>query len=147
MSLASLLKKGSLRGFATATPATFATHNPCSQPTVATVATLAVAKAPNTTANDPTPDPDRWCWPHSTAMTGAEIDTFTARLGRFSDKGLSLDDGEALADKLVVRDREGDDRHLCAECAQCRFGMRCVKKLVVLDILQRCDHFTSNTKH
>ena len=67
-------------------------------------------------ANDPTPNPDRWCWPHSGAMTGAEIDTFTARLARFTDKGLSLHDGEALADKLVQRDREADDRRLCLEC-------------------------------
>ena len=67
-------------------------------------------------ANDPTPDPDRWAWPHSTAMTGAEIDTFTARLVRVTDKGLTLDAGEALADKLVTRDRESDDRRLCLEC-------------------------------
>lgn len=67
-------------------------------------------------ANDPAPDPDRWCWPHGTAMNGAEIDTFTARLARFTDKGLTLDDGEALADKLVKRDRESDDRRLCLEC-------------------------------
>ena len=68
------------------------------------------------TANDPAPDADRWCWPHSTAMTGAEIATFTARLSRFTDKGLNLDDGEALAGKLVTRDREDDDRRLCLEC-------------------------------
>ena len=49
-------------------------------------------------------------------MTGAEIDTFTERLSRFTDKGLSLIDGEALADKLVQRDRESDDRRLCLEC-------------------------------
>lgn len=78
-------------------------------------------------------------------MTGAEIDTFKARLARFTDKGFSLVDSEALADKLVARDREGDYRHLCAECVHCRFGKRCTKKLAVLDILQRCDHFTSNT--
>lgn len=116
MSLASLIKKGSLRGFATATPATLAKHGPFSPPTVATVATVAVAKAPDTAANDPAPDADRWCWPHSTAMTGAEIDTFTVRLARFTDKGLSLIDGEALADKLVIRDRESDDRAACLEC-------------------------------
>ena len=119
MSLASLLKKGSLRGFATATPATFATHSlnsPYSPPTVATVATLAVANAPNTAANDSTPDPDRWCWPHSIAMTGAEIDTFTERLVRFTDKGVIHADAEQLADKLVTRDRESDDRRLCLEC-------------------------------
>ena len=67
-------------------------------------------------ANDPAADPDRWAWPHSQAMNTHEIDTFTARLARFTDKGLSLRDGEALADKLVKRDRESDDRRLCLEC-------------------------------
>ena len=61
-------------------------------------------------------DPDRWCWPHGTAMNTVEIDTITARLARFTDKGMRLTDAEALADKLVVRDREGDDRRLCLEC-------------------------------
>jgi hypothetical protein len=37
---------------------------------------------------------DACCWPHSTAMNGAEIDTFTARVARFTDKGLSLIDAE-----------------------------------------------------
>lgn len=67
-------------------------------------------------ANDPAADPDCWCWPHSAAMTGAEIDNFTARLARFTDRRLGLDDAEALADKLVERDRESDDRRLCLEC-------------------------------
>lgn len=76
-------------------------------------------------ANDPAPDPDRWAWPHSTAMNTAEIDTFTARLARFTDRGLILADAEALADKLVNRDREGDDRRLCLECASLHRGGRC----------------------
>ena len=63
-----------------------------------------------------TEDPDRWCWPHSSAMNGAEIDTFAARLHQFTDKGLARNDGEALADKLVLRDRESDDRRVCLEC-------------------------------
>jgi hypothetical protein len=63
-----------------------------------------------------TEDPDRWCWPDSTAMNGTEIDLFTARLHRFTDKGLTRTDGEALADKLVIRDRETDDRRSCLEC-------------------------------
>ena len=67
-------------------------------------------------ANDPTQNPDRWCWPHSEAMTGREINNFTARLARFTDKGLSLHDGEALTDKLMKRDRESDGRRLCLEC-------------------------------
>ena len=67
-------------------------------------------------ANDPAADPDRWAWPHSEAMNTGEIHTFTARLARFTDKGLGLDDAEVLADKLVTRDRESDDRRLCLAC-------------------------------
>lgn len=68
-------------------------------------------------ANAPTIDHDRCCWPNSDAMRGQEIDNLTARLARFTDKGASLDDAERLADKLVIRDREGDDRRLCLECS------------------------------
>ena len=68
-------------------------------------------------ANEATSDPDRWCWPHSSAMNTEEIDTFTARLARFTDKGLHLSDAEALADKLVTRDRDNDHCRLCLECA------------------------------
>lgn len=172
MSLASLLKKGSLRGFATATPATPATHGPVNQPTVATVATVAVAKCQKQAANDPAPkpdtlaivEPDRWCWPNSTAMNGAEIDTFTARLARLTDKGLTLNDGEALADKLVTRDRESDDRRLCLECThlsvyavnawRCRNWQRAGVAIRARDAqlprdlvqqLQRCDGFMATT--
>jgi hypothetical protein len=61
-------------------------------------------------------DPDRWCYPHSTAMTGSENDLFAAQLSRFTDKGVSQSDAESLADKLVIRDRDSDDRGLCLEC-------------------------------
>ena len=50
-------------------------------------------------------------------MNTAEIDTFMARLTRFTDKGLALEAAEAVADRLVARDREADDRRLCLECA------------------------------
>ena len=73
-------------------------------------------------ANEATSDPDRWCWPHGSAMNTAEIDAFMARLARFTDKGLPLVDAEALADGLVQRDREMDDRHLCLECVHLRGG-------------------------
>ena len=116
--------------------------------------------------NDPAADPDRWCWPHSEAMNGGEIDTFTARLARFTDKGLGLglDDAEALADKLVKRDRDLDDRRLCLECIHlsgqsgkawnCRNWRRAgvasrardaqLPAALVLQ-LQRCDGFTAQT--
>jgi hypothetical protein len=134
MSIASLLKKGSLRGLATATPATPATDSPDILPSVATVATVAVANASDKAANSDFSDQyararaffpidaDRWAWPASSAMTGAEIDTFTARLARFTDMGLGLDAGERLADKLVIRDREQDDRRQCLECLHLHQG-------------------------
>lgn len=80
-------------------------------------APLQKTKAALSAANDASPDLDRWCWPHSSAMTGAEIDTFTTRQALFTDKGMSLDEAEALADKLVLRDRDADDRRLCLECS------------------------------
>ena len=109
---------------------------------------------------EPDIEPDRWCYPHSTAMNTVEIDIFTARLSRFTGKGLSIAGGEGLADKLVSRDREQDDRHSCFECANLAGagGWRCGNwqaagvaiqsrdaqlpaDLVVQ--LQRCDGFTA----
>jgi hypothetical protein len=96
-----------------------------------TLAPLQKNMAPTTAANDPAPapmaaivdtgvlpglDPDAYCWPHSSAMNTAEIDLFTARLHRFTSKGMTLTAGEVLANKLVVRDRDSDDRHVCLEC-------------------------------
>jgi hypothetical protein len=49
-------------------------------------------------------------------MNGEEIDRFTTRLDRFHAQGLTLADCEALADNLVVRDRELDHRRSCLEC-------------------------------
>ena len=79
-------------------------------------ASLALDASISAAGTLPGNDPDADCWPDSTAMTGAEIDLFTARLHRFTDKGLTRTDGEALADKLVIRDRETDDRRSCLEC-------------------------------
>lgn len=73
-------------------------------------------------AAEPAPDPDRWCWPHSTAMNTGEIDTFSVRLVRFISQGVSVSDAEALADRLVSRDRESDDRRLCLECLHLHAG-------------------------
>lgn len=70
-----------------------------------------------TTPNSvPIDDPDRWCSPHSTAMTGGEIDTFAARLVRFTIKGVIHADAESMANRLLQRDRGDDDRRTCLEC-------------------------------
>ena len=70
-------------------------------------------------------DPDHWCYPHSEAMNTAEIDRFTARLARFTDHGMILLDAEGLADRLVIRDREQDDRAMCLECTHLQRAGRC----------------------
>ncbi len=164
MNLADMLSSNWFEQVATATPATHATHGIESQPTVATVATVAVAIPPECEAIDAKgDDADRWCWPHSTAMNTAEIDTFTTRLERFTDKGASKVDAEALADKLVTRDREADDRRLCLECLhlhraggwRCGNWLRAGVAMRAKDAqlpgdlvmrLQRCDGFKDMTQ-
>ena len=181
MSLADLMKKGSLRSLATVTGATGATDKPDSLPSVASVATVSVAIAQKQAANDPAQvlamvstlvsstaavidDPDRWCWPHSQAMTGREIDTFTARLHHFARRGLTEPDAQRLADKLVTRDRDADDRRLCLECAHlaghasvwgCRNWQRAAIASKARDAqlpaalviqLQRCDGFADQNQ-
>jgi len=49
-------------------------------------------------------------------MNSGEIDRFKFRLEIFQSKGLDELKAEALADKLVVRDRDSDDRKACYEC-------------------------------
>lgn len=110
-------------------------------------------------------NPDRWCYPNSTAMNTREIDLFAARLARLTDKGVPAADAEPLADKLVTRDREQDDRRLCLECTHLlgygRTSWRCSNwqqagisvsardNQLAPDLamqLQRCDGFTNATK-
>ena len=89
-----------------------------------------------------TTDPDHGCWPDSPAMNAREIDTFTRRLERFTRKGLRLVDAEALADTLVQRDRETDDRRLCLECCHLQGGIgrwRCGNGLVAGVTLRATD--------
>lgn len=84
-------------------------------------------------ANGQTTDPERWCWPHSSAMNERELDTFTQRLETFTNKGLRLHEAETLADVLVRRDRAADDRRLCLECSHLQGGTgrrRCGNGLV-----------------
>ena len=110
-------------------------------------------------ANAPSPDPDRWCWPDSDAMNSGEIDTFTARLHHFTRRGMTEPDAEELADKLMKRHRDSDDRGLCLECVHlsgyagswgCRNGQRAglasqgqavPLSAALVHQLKRCDGF------
>lgn len=99
------------------------------------------------------PDPNRWCYPQSSAMNSAEISAFDARVRRFTEIGLALPAAEELADALLVRDRDGDDRRLCVECKHLGEQGRCVAAVSgrlsgvaaalqpVQTILKRCDAF------
>jgi hypothetical protein len=58
-------------------------------------------------------------------MNTEEVDTFTARLARFTDRGVNQGDSECLADRLVIRDRDHDDRVVCLECTHLHSAGRC----------------------
>lgn len=64
------------------------------------------------------PAADHCCWPRSDAWSGAEIARFQARADRLAGRGFSDADAEHLAERLVLRDRNADDRVVCA--ADCR---------------------------
>lgn len=50
------------------------------------------------------------------AAPGQAVDAFTARLALFTDRGLSMGDAKATAERLAKRDLEQDERRLCMEC-------------------------------
>ena len=67
-------------------------------------------------AKDTALNPDRYCWPHSSAWNTCEIELFNRRAALFVRRGADEAQAEKLADRLVTRDREDDDRRLCLEC-------------------------------
>lgn len=77
-------------------------------------------EAANDPQSAPATDPDRRAWPHSSAMNVQELDTLMARQDLFCQRGASAQDAERMADRLVNRDRDDDDRLLCLECRHLR---------------------------
>lgn len=171
MSLADLMRKGSLRALATATPAAVATHMAIDVVTVAEVATVAVAKPPDSFvggvsswAADAVRSarvrelehgnelPEQYA--HETAPA-ADADGFAQRVQRFTERGLVLEMAEALAERLAGRDQECDDRRLCLECSYLGAQGRCIAAATgrlpgasarlepVQTILQRCEAFAA----
>ncbi len=71
------------------------------------------------------------------AWTAAEIAAFEMRVARSTWLGYS--DAKGRAERLLRRDREGDPRRLCVECAHAGPAWRCAKReAFLLDQLQRC---------
>ena len=89
---------------------------------------------------------------HAWGWDDAEIDLFVSRATRFSLLGRN--DGEHLAERLTLRDRQADDRRMCLECRELDSTGRCAaarrgaiqgadRGLVpVQNILMRCAAFT-----
>lgn len=85
------------------------------------------------------------------AWTDADIARFLDRHARLLRWGWAEPEAEKLAERLTLRDREGDDRRLCVECAHYRFG-RCRQPEragvapdlgVLATMLQRCPAFAA----
>jgi len=86
------------------------------------------------------------------AWTDADIAAFLARRARLMRWGWAEADAERLAERLVIRDREQDDRTSCADCAHYRPG-RCGNPRAagvardlpaeMVSMLQRCPGFAS----
>lgn len=64
------------------------------------------------------------------------------RMGLFQRRGLDLDQAEALADRLMARDAERDDRRVCLECRHLQRSLTCARQQApLLQTLQRCHRF------
>ena len=61
---------------------------------------------------------------HASCWDDAEIAAFTARAERFALLGRA--DADDLAERLTLRDRDGDDRRLCLECTWLGDSGRCL---------------------
>ncbi len=88
---------------------------------------------------------------HAGGWEDAEIDAFTARQARFTRLGRA--DADDLAERLTLRDRDGDDRRICLECTWLGDTGRCLAAATgripgadrrlepVQTVLQRCGAF------
>ncbi len=165
MTLAALIRKSARRELATAIPAIPATEHPAHAPTVARIATVAVANPagektaapPHAPRNDPIP-------PHPAMRHGRRCPADAARWLASVAAHLDTTPDALLAAGVILRDevphylerdpatmadalrrahpgrfiaREPDDRRHCATCQQLA-GTRCrTRRLLVMDDLPR----------
>lgn len=117
-----------------------------------------VAKVPHGTADaDAGLTAEQRARCHEGGWPEAETACFTARRDRFMRRGSFEVEAEALAEKLTLRDRDGDDRHTCFECSRLSghgvYGWRCgaarfagvapALPSAMVTVLQRCPGFAS----
>lgn len=139
MGLMAMLEEVLNKQGATATPATSATYNPECAPSVAAVATVAVAGVQKLKIDRADLRPSH------AEQTEQETALYAARLQAFQGKGIADDDAATLANRLIERDRQLDDRRNCAECSGFYAG-RCKHRLSpigesTIQTLHRCKGF------
>ena len=79
-------------------------------------------------------------------FSNAETVRLEKRHARISWLGYG-DDAEHLAEMLLHRDRDLDDRRLCVECSHAGLGWRCAKRDdFLVRQLQRCNNFKEITQ-
>jgi hypothetical protein len=98
----------------------------------------------------PAPEPR---WSDYTPASEEELARMMKRTEAFERMGLTFDEIDLVVDRLLRRDREGDDRHLCIECRHIRgsaTGWRCdalrgaIPPDWVTIRLQRCPTFSAS---
>jgi hypothetical protein len=88
---------------------------------------------------------------HAGGWSDSEIAAYLARRDRLLRWRWPVAQAEALAERLTLRDREAEDRHLCIECQHCRPGLICAAHRAagvgrelgraLASLLQRCPAF------
>jgi hypothetical protein len=119
-----MIRKRDTGNLATAISAIPATQPEGEETTVAKVATVAVAN-PKEAQTQPAPEPR---WSDYVPANRQELARMMKRTEAFERMGLTFDEIDLVVDRLLRRDREGDDRHLCIECMRIRSsatGWRC----------------------
>ena len=78
------------------------------------------------------------------AWSEPELDKFSKRVKIFINEGLSEEEAEELAEQMLKRDFEGDDRRVCFECTKYQpANVTCsvYRKRPLRFTLQRCEFF------
>lgn len=90
-------------------------------------------------------------------LSDREIARMSFRIGLFKRRGVPEHQAEELAEKLVARDYERDDRRMCLECSNLQHGGKCFcvsqgtlqgaspRHEPVTNVLQRCPSFQFQT--
>jgi len=78
---------------------------------------------------------------HTPCWDDSEIAAYTARVLLFVRRGVDALDADDLAERLVLRGRELDDRRLCLECAYGRARHCPGGKPLPSPVLHRCGGF------